>query len=166
MKYTCLVLLLLALPIHAEIYRWQDESGRIIYSDQFHPDAELINVPKPASYKPPVINNVPDAPRADLVQGYELSISSPQEDEALWANDGNVPVSVDLEPALNSEKEEKLVIILDGMPVGEPQSSTSFTVPIIERGSHTIAVSLVDKAGMTLATSAPVTFQYHRPSVR
>lgn len=164
MKYLCFILILFIFPLNAEIYRWQDESGRIIYSDQFHPDAELINVPKPASYKPPVINNPADAPQQEQVRGYEVSILSPEQDEAFWANDGHVPVTVDVQPALNVEKGEMLIIMLDGMQIGEPQPSTNLTVPIIERGTHTISVSLINEVGVTLATSQSVNFQVHRAS--
>lgn len=166
MKYLWFVLVLFILPLNAEIYRWQDESGRIIYSDQFHVDAELIKVPESTSYKAPVINNLPDeAVNDEGIQGYEISIISPQENEAIWANDGSLPVDVDLQPKLNLEKGEKFVASLDGMTVGEPHLSTNFTVPVIERGGHTISVSLVNKAGAILATSQTVHFQLHRASV-
>jgi hypothetical protein len=167
MKYLLLILVLIALPLNAEIYRWQDENGRIIYSDQYRPDAELVNVPNPVSYKPPVINNLPDEAETpkEPTQSYQLTILSPQQDQALWANDGNVPVSVDLRPELNIEKGEKLIVSLDGMPVGEPQESTSFTVEILERGLHTVSVSLINEMGATIVTSDPVTFQVHRASI-
>jgi hypothetical protein len=164
MKYLCFILVMFVLPLNADIYRLQDESGRIIYSDQFHPDAEVVRVTKPASYKPPVINNPPDEPAQEQVQGYEVSILSPEQDEAFWANDGNVPVAVDVQPALNVDKGERLIAMLDGMQIGEPQSSTNLTVPITERGQHSVSVSLINEAGVTLATSQSVTFQVHRAS--
>ena len=119
---------------------------------------------KSVSYKPPVIDNIPDESVAEESQGYNISISSPQEGEAIWGNDGELPVSVDLQPKLNLEKGEKLLISLDGAAIGEPQSSTSFTVPIIERGAHTLSVSLINEVGVTLATSLAVNFQLHRAS--
>ncbi|MFW5426595.1 MAG: DUF4124 domain-containing protein [Methylophagaceae bacterium] len=164
MKYLWLTLVLFVLPLNAEIYRLQDENGRVIYSDQFHPDAELVNVPKPASYRPPVINNAPDKLIEEGGLSYEISISSPQENEAIWGNDGNLPVSVELQPELNIEEGQQLMISLDGMTLGEPQSSTDFIVPIIERGAHTISVSIINQAGVTLATSQAVNFQLHRAS--
>ncbi len=165
MKYLWLTLVLFTFPLNADVYRLQDENGRIIYSDKYHPDAELISITKPASYKPPVINNLPDEPAPEQAQGREISILSPQANESLWANDGFVPVSVDLQPELNVDNGEKLIISVDGMTIGEPQASTSFTVPIIERGSHTVSVSLINEVGVTLATTEAVTFQLHRASV-
>ncbi len=166
MRYLGLILLLLYISsLNADIYRWEDEKGRIIYSDTFHPDAELINIPEPTSYRPQAINKPAELPQQQAVQNYEISISSPQQDEALWANDGNVPVMVDVYPALNVEKGEMITIMLNGMAIGEPQPSTSFTVFIIERGLHTLTASLINQAGVTLATSSPITFQLHRPSV-
>ncbi|PHS23239.1 MAG: hypothetical protein COA83_10330 [Methylophaga sp.] len=164
MKYLGLILLLCISSLNADVYRLQDENGRIIYSDQFHPDAELINITKPTSYKPPVINNPPDVPQQEQVQAYEIAILSPEQDEAFWANDGNVPVTVDVQPALNVEKGEMLIIMLDGMQIGEPQPSTDLTVSITERGAHTISVSLINEVGVTLATSPSVNFQVHRAS--
>jgi len=164
MKYLCFILVMFVLPLNADIYRLQDESGRIIYSDQFHPDADVVKVTKPTSYKPPAINNPPDAPEQEEVQGYEVSIISPEQDEAFWANDGNVPVAVDVLPVLNVDKGERLIAMLDGMQIGEPQSSTNLTVPITERGQHSVSVSLINEAGVTLATSQSVTFQVHRAS--
>jgi hypothetical protein len=164
MKYLCFILVMIVLPLNADVYRLQDENGRIIYSDQYHPDAELVHVTKSTSYKPPIIKNIPDEPVAEESQGYTISILSPQENEAIWGNDGELPVSVDLQPELNPEKGEMFVISLDGATVGEPQSSTNFTVPIIERGAHTISVSLINEVGVTLATSQAVHFQLHRAS--
>ena len=165
MKYLCFILGLVIFPLNAEVYRLQDENGRIIYSDQYHPDAEIVKVTKSTNYNPPVINNIADTPAAEEIKGYEISIASPQEGEAIWGNDSNVLVSVNLQPELNSEKGEMLVITLDGMVVGDPQPSTNFTVPIIERGAHTMSVSLINKAGTQLASSQAVNFQLHRASV-
>ncbi len=168
MKYITLLLLLVLLPLHAEVYRLQGEDGRVIYTDQYSPDAELVNLPEPATYKAPVVDNslaFDDTPEEEPIPNYELTILSPQPDQALWANDGNVPVSVEVRPELNVEKGEKLIISLDGMEVGEPQQSTSFTVTILERGAHTVNVSLVDQSGSTLASQS-VNFQVHRASIR
>ncbi|PHS32423.1 MAG: hypothetical protein COA95_03830 [Methylophaga sp.] len=165
MKYLWFVLVVFIFPLNAEIYRWQDESGRIIYSDQFHVDAEIIKITEPASYKPLAIDNLPDVPADEDMQGYEISILSPQENEAIWANDGNLPINIDLQPKLNSKNGDRLIVSLDAMTVGEPQSSMNFTIPIIERGEHTISVSLINKAGVTLATSQTIHFQLHRASV-
>lgn len=166
MKYLWLTLVLFTFSLNADVYRLQDENGRIIYSDQYHPDAELVSVGKSTSYKSPVINNIPEKVATEESRGYSLSILSPQEGEAIWGNDGELPVSVDLQPELNLGKGAKLLISLDGETVGEPQASTNFNVPIIERGAHTISVLLVNKAGVTLATSQVVSFQLHRASAR
>ena len=142
----------------------QDENGRIIYSDQFHPDAEIVKVTKSTNYKPPVINNQPGETVKEANQGRAISISSPQEGEAIWANDGELSVSVNLQPGLNIEKGEKVLVMLDGAAM-DPESSTEFMLPITERGAHTVSASLINASGDALATSAPVSFQLHRASV-
>lgn len=166
MKYFWFLLVFVALPLNAEIYRWQDESGRIIYSDQPHANAEVVKISESTVYRPPEINNPPDTTQEQQGdQEYHISISSPHQDEALWANDGNVPVNVDLTPELNIEKGQKLLITLDGTSLAEPQASTGFTVAIIERGAHSISVSLIDRSGQVIVSSETVNFTVHRAHI-
>jgi len=54
---------------------------------------------------------------------------------------------------------------LDGKKVGEPQTGLSYTFQNIERGSHILTVSVVNKKGKVIKASKSVLFHMHRNSV-
>lgn len=164
MKYLWIITLLsMTTVISAEVYKWTNENGNIIYSDQAHPDAEIIVIPVTPSYTPIVAIPVsPNAPKIEKIQAYEISILSPQANEGLWMNNG-VPVTVEVIPSLKIG--QKFIVTIDGQIMAEAQTATSFIAPIFERGAHTISVLLQSKIGTTLAKSKSVSFLLHRPSV-
>ena len=73
-------------------------------------------------------------------------------------------ISVDVAPELDVDRADQLTVKLDGQTLSEPQSSTSFILTNIERGTHTAQVSIVDKSSKTLQSSQIVTFHLQRHS--
>jgi len=92
-----------------------------------------------------------------------VAISQPENSATVRNNQGYVAVSVDLMPALVNG--DKVVITLDGKVVGQPQASANFSLSGINRGTHTLAVKIIDESGSTVAESESIVFHMHRPRV-
>ena len=156
----------------AQIYRWTDASGIVHFSDIPHEGAETVNLPKsqtqmPSSPKQRQSNSASgqsSEQSAEAGDSYEqVSIAEPQNEATIRNNQGMVPILVSLQPPLM--KEHKLQLLFDGKVMGAPQSDTAFILNGIERGSHTIAVNVIDSQGAVLATTEAVTIFMHRPRV-
>lgn len=166
MRWFCLLLLAVP-PVLAggEIYRWVDEDGTVIYSDQPHPAAEKLDLPElltiPAQRLPPPETEPPPGPPP-----YEdIAIVEPADDETIRDNAGNITVRASLTPRLRSELGHRLVLYMDGILYGEPAVSPEFNLTNVDRGSHSVAVAVVDEDGSELLRSTSVTFHLMRVSI-
>jgi hypothetical protein len=173
MPKAILLILLMLTSAHAEVmvYKWVDEQGNVHFSDTPNPQAEAIELKPQPAYTPAEIpdnNTVPEAidsvPAEALAPNYQLSITAPTQEQAMWANDGKVTVSVQTTPTLNAERGDKLLFNLDGT-ASPPTTATRFTFEDVYRGAHSVSVSVVDKQGKTLSSSNTVTFYVHRPTL-
>lgn len=171
MKLSWLLLYLFLLPAHAEIYRWVDAAGNVVYSDEPHPDAEMVDLPASTTYTP-VEESEPDILKLSPDDGddadafdYALRIIAPADDESIWVNNGNVTVSMVVEPALDAERGDQVLLQIDGVETGPAQASTTFQLENLSRGTHTLSASVVTVDGSIITTSEPVTFHLHRTSV-
>jgi hypothetical protein len=164
-------LLFVCLPVSAEIYRWIDNEGNVIYSDQPNPKAEQIELSPTTTYSPtvtaqPEISIIEETSEADLpVPPYELRIVSPGQNESIWVNSGNLTVSLIVEPTLDAERQDKIRLLLDGSEVGV-QASTSFELTELSRGQHQLTAEVINQSGQTLTQATVVTFQLHRASAQ
>jgi len=176
MKPYWLLLFLFLAPAQAEIYRWVDADGNVIYSDEPHPDAETVDLPEATVYTPvgaeqdnevEILKLAPEeeADNSQANLAYQLRIIAPANDESIWVNNGNVTVSLIVEPELDVERGDKVLVTLDGARVGEPQTATTIQLTNLNRGTHTLSASVVDSNGATLTSSSNVSFHLHRTSV-
>lgn len=120
----------------AEIYRSVDSQGNVTFTDEPDKKAEKIELEELPTYEAPFIPEIPVAPAASeeqqqqdiAVPKYKISITSPEQNQSIWAGGGIVEVTVTITPELNSKRGDKLQFKLDGRNIGEPQSSTSYTI--------------------------------------
>jgi len=160
MKYLLsLALLLASLSIQAEIYRWTDEEGNVHFSDEEHPDAELIPTPTPNTVpmpkfepKKPVVEEKKESPYKSF------SISSPANDVTIKDNTGKLSVSLSIEPELNIENGDYIRLSVDNRVVMAKTTSLNAQVPNIVRGSHSLKAELINKSGQTILSSS---IQFH-----
>lgn len=174
MKFICLLLLAFLLPAYAEIYRWVDSDGNVVYSDEPHADAETVDLPASTVYTPveetdslklsPDEENTTEL-NSPEIPSYQLRIITPADDESIWVNNGNVSVTMIVEPDLDTERGDQILVELDGTQVGPAQSETSFQFNNLSRGTHTLAAMVVDSTGTVLTNSSSVTFHLHRTSI-
>ncbi len=175
MKYSLLICLFFLSTSHADIYRSVDKDGNVTYTDEPNSQAEKIELEELPTYEAPSIPAIPsiaspneeqpDSSDTLAVPKYSVSVTSPEQNQSIWAGGGIIEVVASVSPALSEQRGDKLQFKLDGKNVGEPRSGTSYTLDNVERGSHILAVSVVNKQNKVLSTSKSVLFHLHRKSV-
>ncbi|NOQ94642.1 MAG: DUF4124 domain-containing protein [Methylophaga sp.] len=171
MKYGLLLLLFIAsAAMQAQVYRSVDKNGNVVYTDVASDNAEEVIIDIAPSYSPPP--TVPLATEGKDTEEenngamplYKVSITSPTQNES-FQNPEAVSATVSIEPKLNGLRADKLLFKLDGRNVGKAQSSEAISLTNLERGSHILVVSVVNKAGKVLTRSKSILFHIHRASV-
>jgi hypothetical protein len=158
-KIALMVLLAFALtPLYAgTLYKWTDKNGVVHYSDQPHKGAKPVDLPGLTSFSsPPVPKQGVEQQKAAATGQYStFTITFPKPDGTVHANDGQVAVTVMLDPALR--RGDKLVYTLDDQRAGST-TSTSIKLTHVQRGAHTVSVSVIDANGNTVQQAQPVKF--------
>ena len=160
-----IILLLLGIfiaPLAAgDVYRSVDESGNVVFTDKPSPDAEKVEIDEVQTIDrgaTPEFNYTP--PPSEAQSPYSsVAITSPANDETLSSNDGNVSVSVSVEPRLRPG--HIVVLYMDGSSVAE--GAGSFNLTNLDRGTHTLT-AVVKAGGNEVIKSAPVSFTVQRHS--
>ncbi len=161
--------------VSAEIYTWTDADGNTVYSDKPSPNAQRIEVSTPNSMEPPrptpsYNQNSSQADTSSSTQGRyrRVEITSPANDSAVRANDGNITLSVAIDPPLRSGA--LLRARVDGtlgaqaLP-GAGQTQANLTLPNLDRGSHQIEAVITDTRGKEIGASSPITVHVQRTSL-
>lgn len=159
-----LLLLLIALPAAAQIYKYTDANGNTAYSNQ-PPDgvvAQPVELPALNS----VESQAPAAPPVDAVtdeqssSAYEvLELTNLPTSEALRANNGTFTVNVLIKPRLRGPHLFRL--LLDEQPYGQPGNVPVLQLVNIDRGTHSLAVQVI--SGDNVVQQSPtVTFTVQR----
>ncbi len=168
MRRILFLTLFVTCSLSAEIYRLVDEGGNVLFSDQPHPKATLIEVNTLPSYTPVTTrfnaNSIEDN-QTVVVPDYEISIISPADDQAFWETSGTVAVQVQLQPELDKTRGDLIKVMLDGKEIGEPQENTVVSLTNVDRGTHSLSVAVVSNEQKILSTSDTIKFHLHRRSV-
>ncbi len=169
-------LMILPLVAAAEVYRWKDKQGNVVFSDQPPPGrkADLIPLPTPnlsttTTPTPAGKNTEPaKAPgkleEAKAAVGYTtFSIRSPAPGETIRANTGDVDINFDLEPPLQVELGHRFRFFLDGQPLQEGVSPF-MVLRNLDRGTHTVQGQVISADGVPITQTDVVEFYLHRQS--
>ncbi|WP_322617631.1 DUF4124 domain-containing protein [Pseudomonas sp. BIC9C] len=153
------ILLLIALPAAAQIYKYTDTYGNIAYSNQ-PPDgvkAQPVELPPLNSVEPQLPGNPAQAAadnREQSSSAYELlELTGLPTTEALRANNGTFTVNVQIKPRLQAP--HLLRLLLDGQPYGQPGNVPILQLVNIDRGEHRLAVQVID--GEKIVQQSPTT---------
>ena len=150
-----LLLIVFAVCINAEtVYKTVDENGNIIFTDRPSEDSEQIKLKELQTIKNPNPAKYTDRPRQVKDTGplYKtLLITNPADGSGLRSNNGNVTISVSLEPPLRSG--HQILITMDGQEVSKG-SASSVSRQNVDRGTHSIGVSVVDSSGKKLTSTS------------
>lgn len=152
-------------PAAADVYRSVDENGHVVFSDKPSPGAEKVDIPPPQTMPAEQVKNPDIKPSVhkQTSPGYKnLAIVSPKNQQAIRANDGNVTVSVAVNPPLRPE--DGLVLYLDGDKQSRTKSKT-FNLANLDRGQHEAHVEITDTDGNVIKTSPSITFYVLRHSI-
>jgi hypothetical protein len=171
MKRLLFLILCVFHPVSADIYRLVDEAGSVSFSDQPHPQATLIEVNSLPTYTP--VSSRFDVSEANTIEdqvtnnvpNYQVEILSPENEQVFWDNSGTVTVHIKLEPELDNSRGDLIKVMLDGKQIGEPQTTPVVSLTNMDRGLHSLNVTVVSAEQTVLASSETITFQLHRRSV-
>ena len=160
-------LMLLALPSLAQVYTYVDAEGNRVFTDKPKSgNAERVEL-APSNSMPTI--QTPSAtqvvsPPPEPAQRYSLlRILVPQPDATIRDSAGNLIVSINSEPGLFAQHSYRL--LLDGKPVGEVGSSPVFPLENIDRGTHQLAVEVIDQAGRIIERTPTQPFHMQRISL-
>lgn len=166
-----LVTLLLAAAVpafaSAAVYSYTDADGNRVFTDRPAGQAgeEVRLKPSnsmPAPAAPAIRVAAPVAAKAAVVS-YQLRILSPAADEAIRNNAGSVSVTIHAEPAL--QPGHAYQVLLDGQPFGAPDEQMTFELSNVDRGTHQLAVAVVDAEERVLQRSENQPFHLIRTSL-
>jgi hypothetical protein len=165
---TLLLMLPLALPA-AEVFRWVDEDGVIHYSDRPRDGAERIELRDAQTFAaPPMRTRTPTPTGGDAATAsvYEtLEIVRPAQEEVLWNIEGQLEVSMRLQPGL--EQGHSIELYLDDRRIEElAPRSLQARLSEVFRGAHTLRAQIRDSSGTVLIQSEPRTFVVQQTSVQ
>lgn len=157
---------------HADIFKWTDSQGNVHFSDTPRQGAVKLNLPETQSFSAPTpASPAPIEEASQPEKGgkksehvyTKISIEQPQNQETIRNNQGSIVVSVQVIP--NLMRGDRVQLLLDGTAIGEPQPALQFSLNGVFRGSHTLAVQIVDKGGNAISTSDSITIFMFRPTV-
>lgn len=149
------LLLFCATPFSAAaIYTYLDVNGERVFTDnppqgqkteqvKVAPPNQLPAVPVVKVLKAPPM---PQGNSESLALRYQvLRILTPEPDATIRANDRQLIVAVTSEPSLAHGHLYRL--ILNGEPIAQPSRSPVFPLQNIDRGTHQLAVEIIDQHG-------------------
>lgn len=146
------LLLVAACPALAQVYTYIDAEGNRVFTDQpkagnaKHVQMAPTNGMAQTNPRGPAEKT---APAAVVPPSYQLlRILVPEPDAVLNDGTGDIIVSATSEPALLPAHNYRLIV--DGQPAGEPARSPVFPLQGLARGTHQLAVEILDAEGRTL----------------
>lgn len=158
-----------------QVYKVIDDENGVVFTDSPQTmdttgkqsvekiEVQEINTATPVEMRPPA----PTSPSADAEAAAAaeptVTIASPADESTIAMGPGNFSVSATATPPLT--RAERLVLLIDGTPRGEPQSSGSWFVEGAMRGPHDLVVQRTTSRGKVIATSDSVRIYVLRPSI-
>lgn len=150
----------------ATTYVRVEKNGTKTYSDRPMPGGVPIELEPAQSYSAPPSTNSSNLPREQqLLQEiddfvYQTCRVTPEND-ATFTNPENVPIAVAITP--NLRPFDTVTFLVNGQAVGPP-GTMSYVMSPVNRGTHTVSVSIKNRFGKLLCT-ATSSFHVQRPSL-
>ena len=160
-------LMLLALPSLAQVYTYIDAEGNRVFTDKPKSgNAERVEL-APSNSMPamqtPAPTQIVSAPPQPAQRYSLLRILVPQPDATIRDSAGNLIVSINSEPGLYPQHSYRL--LMDGQQVGDAGSSPVFPLENIDRGTHQLAVEVIDQEGRIIERTPSQPFHMQRISL-
>jgi len=163
-----LCLSLVALPGVAQVYTYVDAQGNRVFTDQPRPgNAKKVQLPpgNRMTVPPSAATSTPAfaAQPAPLFHYEMLRLLIPEPDATIRSTAGELIVTATSEPGL--KKGHRYRLLLDGRPTGKPGPSPVFALSNIDRGTHHLAVEILDEQDRIVERTANQPFHMQRTSL-
>lgn len=158
---TMLAMLAATVAADTELYKWTDKDGTVHYSDQPGPGAEKITVQDVPTIAAPPLPEAAASPADTAFRYRALSISDPPNNGTVRDNSGAVSVTVNVVPPLRADLGHVVRVSLAGQT--QDGIATAYAFANIDRGTHTVQASVIDRKGNTLMSGSS-SFTLHRIS--
>jgi hypothetical protein len=151
----------------AEIYRWVDDQGNVEFSDEAREGSEKIEVGPTATISLPKPDDVErlstttEGPTEQALLYSKLAITFPADNSAFNSGNGDVTVTMVVEPSLFPN--HSLRLTLDGKQIATTKSDFH-TFPNVDRGTHYLQLDIIDNTSVVMSGPS-VSFTIHRPSI-
>ncbi|MBA1381483.1 DUF4124 domain-containing protein [Pseudomonas brassicacearum] len=162
-------LLLIAMPGLAQVYTYIDAQGNRVFTDQPRPgNARKVQFP-PGNRMPTPASGITsttpvESPQAEPLFRYEmLRLLIPEPDATIRSTAGELIVTATSEPGL--QRGHRYRLLLDGNPTAEPGPSPVFALKNVDRGTHHLAVEILDEQGRIVERTANQPFHMQRMSL-
>jgi hypothetical protein len=148
----------------AEAWRWKDDRGVVHYSDTPVAGAELVVLPSPPQ-QGTVIPGVPQARPAppEPFKYTECVVLAPGNDQT-FNSVTSVTASIRIAPPLLQD--HRIQVVLDNnVYAAWPARMLTFKLDNLNRGTHTLSVTVLDAGGKSLCAGPATSFHVRQPSV-
>lgn len=163
-KLLCALLLMLALPTGATLYKVVKPDGTVVYTDKKQPGAILVKIGNANSATIPAFS--PQKAKPQLKKqlkppvNYQLSILQPADQQTIRSNPGNLKVSAKLTPITGGQFQ-----LFINQTLVKTQLTPQFELSNVDRGELQIEIKFINSKGKVLATSPVHTVYLHRASI-
>lgn len=148
---SCLLAAMISTSPLAEVFTYVDADGNRVYTDQPKPgNARRVEMAPTNAMPAQKRLSPPNASvKAPPVQFYQvLRILFPTPDSVVEDAAGNLMVTINSEPPLLPEHSYQ--VLFDGKAAGTPSRSAVFPLVNLERGTHQLAVEIIDSQGLVI----------------
>jgi hypothetical protein len=152
----------------AEVWRWKDANGVVHYSDNPVPGAVRVtigvaeNSGTPSSTVDEAPMQLPPPPPRPPSYT-RCAVESPTPNQ-YFQGVQSITVSIAVEPL--PQPDHRVQVLFDGAPVPDwAPDALTYTFPEVYRGSHTLAVRILDAGGRALCTGPSSTFHLQQPGL-
>jgi hypothetical protein len=162
-----IALLLPGLLAAQQIYRYVDEAGNVVFTDEPRQGAEAVelgpintvNTPEPAAKSS---GRQPEKQDAQVATYKTARLIGPPDGSVLREQNG-FDVSLKLDPPLNTGQGDQALLTLNGQEY-ERGTRTSWQVRDLDRGSYSVQAAVVGPGGKRLASSNTLTVTIKKTS--
>jgi len=153
-----------------EVYRWVDKDGVVHFSDRPAEGAERVELQDAQTFSAPPVK--PRASSSTTTTGtdegaflyQEFEFVNPGQEEVLWNIEGQLDVSMRLQPRLQTGHQVSLY--LDDEPVEDMRRNRlQVTLTDVGRGLHVLRAEIRDATGLLLIKTQPRTFSVQQTSI-
>ena len=141
----------------ATTYVRVEKDGTKTYSDRPIPGGEPIDLKPAQGYSAPASSGISSRPPEQEVDNFSYqSCSVTPANDSTFTNPETVSISLATNPGLRSR--DTVIMTVDGQAVGQPGTVSYTMAAPVNRGTHTVSVTITDQHGRTVCS---VSSQFH-----